>query len=357
MKTFIATGPLAGVTGTIASWAFVKGMLQLPDQDADAASRILCRYHGCKILETDDMIVSIWGPKDDNEWRQRAQQVARERWPGRSLQVHHPSEWKLIDRAEALKIAGVLVTEGCDHVVQGLYSCGIRPPQIYTIPLNPNVPDPGRTGSEMQEGSRTGTYLADPTEDLKARDEADAAAPTTEAGEETTAAPATEDAETSTETDEQASVAARFLAKEQDDIAGLLKDSAMDDVLTDSFLEAAIALELEAEAPRGGVLELLSLRVGAPVPVVTEQEPIADAPEPEPAEEASKDGDEEVVDISPEQLVRLSVRAFRKQLQDEAFQATLTPEYLEDALAAEKEKAKPRNDILRKLNHRLGSTD
>jgi len=377
MKTFISTGPLEGHTGMIASWMFTDGRLELPDDDADAASRILCRFHGCKILETGDMIVAIWGPKRDGAWRTRAQQVARERWPGRALQVRHPSQWKPLSKEEAARIDGVLVTEGCEQVVDGCYAGGIRPIQVVTIPLNPGVPDPGRSASETQGKSRTGTYLADPNDDDPTNPEDP---PVTDPGPGAPGevlAPAGVPA-TDPDADERATktaVAERFIEKDLEEIVGLLKDGDMATVLTDELLEEALKIELASGEPRGEVVEVLSLRVGKPVDAVVEaatgavatDETADNVPDEAQVEAQVQDGDQSPdaaeppddsgkvtpATVSPETFVRMSVRAVRDALGSDEYRPILTADFLRDAIEAEQEKARPREDTLRKLRMRM----
>ncbi len=367
MKTFISTGPLKGHTGMIASWMFTDGRLELPNDDADAASRILCRFHGCQILETGDMIVAIWGPKQDGAWRTRAQQVARERWPGRGLQVRHPSQWKPLSKEEAARIDGVLVTAGCEQVVDGCYAGGIRPTQVYTIPLNPGEPDPGRSASETQGSSRTGTYLADPNdpeptnpEDQPVPDPGPGAPGEILAPAGAPAADATAD-ERATKT----AVAERFIEKDLEEIVGLLKDGDMATVLTDELLEEALKIELASGEPRGEVLEVLSLRVGKPVDEVAGA--ATDTADTE-GNQGEAQGEDQVADagkasendrkptpetMTPATFVRLSVRGVRDALKSEEYRSILTAEFLRDAIEAEEEKARPREDTLRKLRQRM----
>lgn len=49
MVTFEAYGALAGMTGKIAGWEFVDGLLQLPDEEAEAAARVLTRFHTVRV--------------------------------------------------------------------------------------------------------------------------------------------------------------------------------------------------------------------------------------------------------------------------------------------------------------------
>ena len=349
MKTFILTGPHKGKTMVVASWAFVDGRLQLPDQDADAASRILCRYHACQILETDDMIVSIWGPKDDKEWRQRAQTIARERWPGRVLIVSHPSQWEPMTPETVATLDGVILTEGCEQVLEGMRSCGVRDKDIFQIPLDPTIPDPNRAASETQQHSRTGTYLEQPDLEGDPKDVAPEDPGPDSPGQPTVAAEG-ESGEPETDVIPD-SVIGRFLGKEPEDMKTMLADKAMQDVLTDAFVEQALKMEQDYGDPRLEVVELLAARLDAPAPPVVEDP----APDLEPevaAEPEPKAPPVATVTLTPKKFVGRNVRAIREQLRDDP---ALSIEFLEEALAQEQDKKAPRGDVIRKLKARIKS--
>ena len=300
------------------------------------------------------MIVQIWGPKADNAWRESAQRAAREHFPGYALQVRHPDEFKPLTSEEVAKIAGVLVTVGCDLVFQGLKKAGVRDHLIRVVPLEPDSPDPNRTGSEDQAGSRTGTYLADPNDEEGRRaeegaggeDEVDDPGPD-DPGKEVQPEVATPDAAAPSTDPADPQVVARFVERDAEAIRELLLDPDMLEVFNKAFMEKALAAEHEALNPRHEVLEMLSKRAGVPYTSPTAAEE-AQVPTDAPAETVPG----EPTSMTPAEFSRKGVRNIRALLKDPP-EGLLTGAFIQEVLDLESEKAKPRADVMRKLKARL----
>ena len=331
MKTFEAHGPLANITGSVASWWFVEGRLQLPDAEANAAARILCRFHTVRILETDDMVVHIWGPKASNDWRSRAQTVARETWPGRALVVRHPDELGTLETDLQQKVDGVLVTDGCEAVVQAYQKAGIPEGRLRYIPTNPTAPDPNRTGSETEHLTRTGVHLEAPdgrpvvargTEDPPPDVEGQTVAPPE--------APAAVD-----EPELDSGLVTRLLTKAPEEIRHLLTDEEMVGVFTRQLVQAAYDAEMASSDRRPLVLEMFANRLGVKVPEHILAPQVTDP------------------EMTAEKFVVQPVRDIRRALKDEQFISGLSRDFVLRALEAESRKARPRQDVVRKLTTAL----
>lgn len=257
MRTFVLTGPNTGATGLFGRFPFVNGECCFIDDEAPAAARILCRYHGCVVKE-ENMVIHIWGPQE-NEWLDRARFIARETWPGCVLEIKTPDDFMPLTSTVA-RCKGVIVVGGHEGTILEQYrNAGFENDRMRVLPANlSDVPDPNHSEPKARPSTSArveaipgAEQAVAPTVDQAKGEVQNADKPAATADEDSTAGPDPE-------------VVARFIRKPingEQGIRAMLRDPEMSTVFTPAFVSASLDAEKAKAKPRKDVLKKLGSKL------------------------------------------------------------------------------------------------